>query len=299
MSSQTPTKTRASAHAAPQPLQAPSRKKFWLLRSMVAALFMVGAGSLLYSPAAQWMTQRDESRVAETLSASVSAAPRVELDTKLAQAHAYNEDLARGATLEGYDYFSMVSLYPKEALARLRIPSINLDQTVHHTMSEAVLQTGLGHMEGTSLPVGGVNTNAVIGGHRGLATAVGLTFLNKVSVGDEILIESLGQNLKYQVISTEVLTPGEADMQPVQAGRDLVTLVTCTPIGLNTERIVVVAERVLPGLPDGSISSASDLPGFPWWALGMGAATLISTLYLTYPLYHAKLRRLTPWRNQQ
>lgn len=177
----------------------------------------------------------------------------------------------------------IVSIYPDQALARLRIPSINLDQSVHHTMNESVLQKGLGHMEGTSLPIGGTSTNAVIGGHRGLATAVGLTYLNKVAVGDDIYIQALGQNLHYQVISTEVLSPGDANMQPVIQGRDLVTLVTCTPLGLNTDRIVVVAERVLPDLDDTALPSASDVPGFPWWAVIFGSVLVLSTSYVLYP----------------
>lgn len=254
----------------------------WRWRIITAALLIAGILALAYSPAAQWLGQRSDAALIADLDREVGTAPHSTAESRLAEADSYNRTLALGG-IPTQSYLQMVSIYPDRALARLRIPAINLDQAIHHTMDESVLSRGLGHMEGSSLPVGGEDTNAVIGGHRGMASIVGFTYLNEVGVGDAIYLDTLGQTLLYQVVSTEVLTPGEADMQPIQPGRDLVTLVTCTPLGLNTDRIVVIAERVLPIPAAMANPDMSDIPGFPWWAVFVAAGVSATAFYLLYP----------------
>lgn len=243
---------------------------------------MGGALTVAYPFAAQWLTQVGEAAAAERLTSELKDVPSEKVAQERTAAYEYNSLLSLGMDAVGVDYHDTVSIPSGEPLARLRVPSIDLNQTVRHTLDEAVLSSGLGHMEGSSLPVGGESTNAVIGGHRGLATAVGFTRLDEVEKGDQVFVDVLNDTLTYEVVSYEVLSPGDADMQPIQEGKDLLTLVTCTPIGLNTERIVAVAERVTPG-PAADAIPAPAAVGFPWWAAAVGGGLLLSAGYVAAP----------------
>lgn len=257
--------------------------KFWVWRWVGALLILVGTLTATYPFAAQWLTQVQEAAAAERLTRTLESVVPEQIDKQREEARVYNNLLTLGMDTMKVDYHDTISIPSGEPLARLSIPTIDLNQTVRHTLDEAVLSTGLGHMEGSSLPVGGESTNAVIGGHRGLASAVGFTRLNEVRVGDLAYLDVLGQTLTYEIISYEVLSPGDADMQPIQEGRDLLTLVTCTPIGLNTDRIVVVAERLTPG-PDPAAIPEPVTVGFPWWAIAVAGGLLISSAYLLVPV---------------
>lgn len=241
------------------------------------ALFLLGALLACYPYAAQWFEQRSQSRVIETLSTTTEQVAPDERAVLLARAEKYNEVLATGVGELG-QYAQQLDVGVDGAMARLRIPAINLDQPIRHGMSEDVLRSGLGHLEGTSLPVGGWGTNAVIGGHRGLAEAVGFTHLPDLKVGDWVYVDVLGQVLAYQVTSTEVLDPGTAEVQPIVEGQDTLTLVTCTPLGRNTDRFVAKASRVLPTPPGLSAGTASSA-WFPWWTLGVGAGVVVAVAW--------------------
>ncbi|WP_459583204.1 class C sortase, partial [Aerococcus mictus] len=112
--------------------------------------------------------------------------------------------------------------------------TIDVDLPVYHGTSDEVLNRAAGHLEGTSLPVGGPSTRAVITAHRGLANARMFTDLNKVNVGDTFTIEVFGDVLTYRVRDTKVVAPEDTDTLRVEEGKDLVTLVTCTPLGINS-----------------------------------------------------------------
>ncbi|WP_211340879.1 class C sortase [Xylanimonas allomyrinae] len=160
--------------------------------------------------------------------------------------------------------------------ARLRIPSIDVDLPVYHGTSDATLLKGAGHLQGTSLPVGGPGTRAVLTAHRGLASATMFTHLNRVDEGDAFVIEVLGRVLAYRVIDIAVIEPHSTEeIRPVPR-EDLVTLVTCTPLGINTQRILVTGERVVPTPADdlAALGSSPDVPRFPWWAVAYAVATL-------------------------
>lgn len=255
-------------------------------RAFSALMLWIGMLLYLYSPTVVWQQQWNESRGMELLWGDGSGSDDLNALTSqvMADAHAYNEVLASGLPInpEEFDYYDMLSWSGTDVIARLRIPSINLDQPIRRGMGEDVLQEALGHLEGTSLPVGGESTNPLIGGHRGLATAEGFTHLDGVSIGDVFYIEVGNELLTYQVRSSEVVAPELAEDQPIQPGRDLVTLVTCTPLGVNTDRIVVVGERI-PNFPGEVAGGPSDLPGFPWWAVIGGAGTILALGYVVIP----------------
>lgn len=242
-------------------------------RLVIALMVWGGAMVMLYAPMATWFMQLEQDRANDELAGTMRSLVPAERTRMLERAREYNEALLYGVGMEEYDDGSLLTVGETDVMARLRIPSIALDQPIRHGMSEEVLSRALGHVEGTSLPVGGPSTNAVIGGHRGLATATAFTHLDDVAVGNEVIVEVAGEVLTYEAVSYAVLPPEDAEHQPVQQGRDLLTLITCTPLGVNTERIVVVAERVetASGAVAGEPSRAL---GFPWWAVAAGVVTV-------------------------
>jgi sortase A len=167
-------------------------------------------------------------------------------------------------------------------MARIRIPSINADLPIYHGTSEAVLQRGVGHLEGTALPVGGPSTHAVVTGHRGLATSELFSKLDQVTAGDTFTIEVFGETLAYKVTETLIVEPEDTESLLIQPGKDLMTLVTCTPLGINSHRILVTGERVIP-TPEADINAAGeapDIPGFPWWMITAGGVIIGAGTYV-------------------
>ncbi len=265
--------------------------------ALVSALLAL-AGMLLfaYPTVAAWVTQYNQSKIITTYASDVDSADP-DAAAQLAQAHAYNDALSTGAVLEANtnvptgvgeggddtpDYDSVLDANGAGLMARLRIPAINLDLPVYHGTSDETLLAGLGHLEGTSLPVGGAGTRSVITGHRGLADARMFTDLNRVGVGDKFVIEVFGEVLTYQVIDTKVVEPDETEALRAEEGRDLVTLVTCTPLGINTHRILVTGERIYP-TPQEDLDAAGQpptVPSFPWWAVGLAAGFTLVGLYV-------------------
>ena len=275
------------------------RPRAWRLSisALVTSIMaVVGMGLLTYPTAASWVAQYNQSKVTADYSAQVDSA-RPDAKTQIAQAHAYNEALSAGAVLEAnnhvptgagsskdssLNYSSILKANNEGLMARLKIPSISLDLPVYHGTAEDTLLRGLGHLEGTSLPVGGKGTRSVITGHRGLAEATMFTHLDKVKNGDSLIVEVFGEVLTYRVTSTKVVEPEETEALRVEEGKDLLTLVTCTPLGINTHRILLTGERIYP-TPAQDVAAAGkrpDIPHFPWWAVALVAGLVVVGLYL-------------------
>ncbi len=266
---------------------------------LVALVAFTALLVMTYPTAAAWNTQYGQSKIVDDYKAQVdTASPSAAV--QLAEAHAYNEALTMGAAYEagsnvptseegeenasGYNYDKLLTV-GGGLMARLRIPSINLDLPVYHGTAEETLLQGVGHLKGTSLPVGGINTHSVLAAHRGLADAKMFTDLDRVKVGDHFTIEVLGDIIEYQVRTTRVVDPDANELLELVQGEDLVTLVTCTPLGINSHRILVTGTRVNPVSPQvkHSIGSKSELPGFPWFLIWV-AAGLFASIWLAFAL---------------
>lgn len=270
-----------------------------LLPLVAAVAGFAGLLVMLYPTAASWFSQYDQTRIVEDYSTEVSAGVEPPVDEQLKLAHAYNDALSSGALLEAgqriptgagesadgsLNYDSMLSTGGSGLMGRLRIPAIDVDLPFYHGTSDEVLVKGIGHLEGTSLPVGGEARHSVLTGHRGLASATLFTNLDRVVVGDTFTIEVLDEVLTYKVVTTTVVDPDQTEsLLPVE-GKDLVTLVTCTPLGINSQRILVTGERVTP-TPLADVEAAGkvpDIPGFPWWTVIGGVGTLLIGGYVVY-----------------
>lgn len=141
-------------------------------------------------------------------------------------------------------YHQLLNPSSSGVMGSLKIPKINVDMPIYHGTSDEVLSNGAGHQQGTSLPMGGENTHCVLSGHRGLPGSRLFTRLDELKKEDLFFLSVLGETLAYQVNEIKVIEPEEVEILNIHAGKDLCTLITCTPYGLNTHRLVVTGERV-------------------------------------------------------
>ncbi len=265
---------------------------------------------LSYPTVASWISQYNQSKIVSDYQNEVSTA-NPEAGVQLQEAHAYNEALSVGAILaanshvpegegtssdQSLNYNAILDANGGGLMARLKIPVIDLDLPIYHGTSDQTLLAGLGHLEGTSLPVGGAGTRSVITGHRGLANATMFTNLDKVDIGDTFTIEVFGEVLTYRVIDTTVVEPEQTESLRAVEGEDLATLVTCTPLGINTHRILVTGERITP-TPIADIEKAGsrpEIPGFPWWIVWLIGGFILAGVYVWrsgYPAAPSKRRK--------
>jgi sortase A len=278
------------------------RWRFPTLATIVAVIALIGVSVVSYPSVAQWFHQRDQSRVITDSMHTSGESDQTQAE-QLRLAHRYNDAVSSGAELEADhrlptgagkqtaipadvpDYEKILDDGSTDAvMSRLRIKKIDLDLPVYHGTSDETLLKGLGHLEGTSLPVGGEGTHSVLTGHRGLADAEMFTHLDKVTVGDTFSLSTFGQVMTYKVVSTKVVDPEDTASLRAQAGKDLVTLVTCTPLGINSQRILVTAERVHPTAASDldAAKKAPEIPGFPWWTLWLGACLAAAIGYVVW-----------------
>ncbi|MHA7287742.1 class C sortase [Arthrobacter sp. MDT3-44] len=265
---------------------------------LVAMAIITGAALLLYPAAAAWFSSVEQSREIDKLTQDINDLGADTLRERLAEARAYNQDLGGGGADVAANerlplakdpgahgtptYDTMLRGDSEGLMARIRIPAITLDLPVYHGTSNTVLERGIGHLEGTALPVGGPSTHSVLTGHRGLATSELFSKLNEVEVDDTFTIEVFGETLAYRVVETLVVEPEDTESLLIQPGRDLMTLVTCTPLGINSHRILVTGERITP-TPQADIDvagDAPDVPGFPWWMYIAGGVVVATGTYV-------------------
>ena len=281
------------------PLRRDRRRPTWKLSLVSLALAigaLAGVGLLMYPTVAAWFAQYVQSQVIDGYSNQIRDLGADTLADQLAAARDYNTRLVDGGAEiaanerlplanspdQTSDYAEQLRSDAAGLMARLKIPAIAVDLPVYHGTSEQVLYEGVGHLEGTALPVGGDTTHSVLTAHRGLATAELFTHLDRVGLDDTFTIEVFGEVLVYRVVDTRVVEPEDTESLAPVVGRDLVTLVTSTPLGVNSHRILVTGERVIP-TPQAEIDGAGahpDIPSFPWWILVLAASILAAGVYV-------------------
>ena len=229
-----------------------------ILTVLAILLGLAGLGVLLYPSVSNWMEQAKQRR---QIAAYQEAQAQMEQERRaalLAEADRYNQKLAElgisfdmlgeaekeALLIDGKSYDELLLAEDSGVMGYLEIEKIKLKLPIYHGVSEEALEDGVGHLEGTSLPVGGETTHAVLFGHRGLPSAKLFTDLDQLEEGDHFLIHVLNETLCYEVDKISVVKPEETSSLAVEEGKDLVTLLTCTPYGVNTERLLVRGHRV-------------------------------------------------------
>ena len=224
---------------------------------VIGIIFLAGLSLLLYPFVSnQWNNYRQKQLLSgyEQVVSEKEAAEGIDYDAERKKAEDYNEallpcvlpDSFALAESSGVDpvYMNTLNIAGDEMMGSVEIPKINIKIPIYHTTEEEVLNKGAGHLEGSSLPVGGANTHAVISAHRGLPSASLFTDLDQMKVGDHFLLHVLDETLCYEVDKISVVKPEDTTALAVEDGQDLVTLLTCTPYGVNTERLLVRGHRV-------------------------------------------------------
>ena len=221
---------------------------------IVSFLFMlVGVGIFLYPTVSNYFATKNQTTAIRTYDEKIEESNEEELKEELEKAKEYNENLAGDPVHDpfvegsGYalpeNYTDVLNITDDGIMAYIEIPKISVYLPIYHGTSEEVLQKGVGHIESTSLPIGGTSTHSVLTGHTGLPSAELFTKIDELVVGDFFYIHVLDQLLTYVVYETKVILPDEIDELQITNGEDYITLVTCTPYGVNTHRLLVKAKR--------------------------------------------------------
>ncbi|MBP0974449.1 MAG: class C sortase [Oscillospiraceae bacterium] len=223
--------------------------KHHILKNVLTFTFFFGIALLLYPFVSDYLNSRHQSRVVQNYQEASNQIDDSRKEELLRQAADYNKRLAEteGAfynpdLVEGY--MNTLDITGTGIMGYLNIDKIHLELPVYHTVGKDVLQIAVGHLPGTSLPVGGAGTHTVLSGHRGLPRAKLFTDLDKLEIGDRFTITVLSEVYTYQVEQTKNVEPYEVDDLQIEPKQDICTLFTCTPYGINTQRLFVRAKRV-------------------------------------------------------
>lgn len=218
-------------------------------------LILAGLACALYPWISEYLFENRADSLIGTYQSEAQELDDVDTEKMLAAARAYNKNLLRSTAVlsdpftvtenaeDKEDYNSILALDSTGLMGTIEIPCIKVDLPIYHGTSDEVLQKGIGHLEGSSFPVGGEDTHAVLSGHTGLNTAKLFTDLTEVEEGDLFYIHILGDVLAYKVRDINVVEPSDTSLLQIKSGEDLVTLVTCTPYGVNSHRLLVTGER--------------------------------------------------------
>lgn len=226
-----------------------------LIIAAAIVILLAGIGLLAYPFVSNALLEQAQGKVLEFQQDAVEKTDDESLEEAKEFALQYNADLLNSRTVVT-DPFDEAALKPQDGaydkalniagdgvMGTIYIPKIQVEQPIYHTVDDDVLQKGVGHLQGTSLPIGGDSSHCVLSGHTGLPSGKIFDDLDRLEVGDYFIINVLGEDHAYRIYDIETVLPDETQSLVIQQGRDLCTLVTCTPYGINTHRLLVHAER--------------------------------------------------------
>ena len=212
--------------------------------------FVTGLSLLLYPSVSDYWNSFHQSRAIATYAGEVANLSNADYGRMWEEARAYNRRLAEMANpllsepADTADYEALLDIAGSGVMGYIEIPSIKVSLPIYHGVDEAVLQVAVGHIPGTSLPTGGESTHCVVSGHRGLPSAKLFTNLDQLKEGDLFMLRVLDETLSYEVDQILIVEPHEVGALAIEPGQDYCTLVTCTPYGINSHRLLVRGHRV-------------------------------------------------------
>ena len=261
--------------------------KRWLL---AAACGVVALGLLLYPLVGEFLSEKYHSDVETTYTAAIEDTDDAELTAQREAAAQYNAMLSGAAITKGGASAPPLA-YAEQltvggAMCYVDIPKINVYLPVQHGTGAETLEKSVGHVVGTSLPVGGSSTHAVLSAHSGMASAKLFSDIDQLTEGDTFYIHVLGEVLAYEVDAINTVLPTDTSLLQIEEGKDLVTLVTCTPFGVNTHRLLVRGHRV-PYVPEQEVENAEAQKVTSSWTqhyliglgIGLGVVAVVGGAY--------------------
>ena len=262
--------------------------KRWIL---AAACGIAALGLMLYPLVGELLSERYHSDVETTYTAAIADADDAELTAQRQAAEQYNAMLSGTAAITEGGASAPPLAYAEQltvggVMCYIDIPKINVYLPVQHGTDAETLERAVGHVVGTSLPVGGSNTHAVLSAHSGMASSKLFSDIDQLAEGDTFYIHVLGDTLAYKVDAIHTVLPTDTSLLQIADGKDLVTLVTCTPFGINTHRLLVRGHRV-PYTPEQETTAAEETRAASSWtqhdltglAIGLGAVTVVGGAY--------------------
>ncbi len=226
----------------------------WLKKNrstvILTGIFLIGLSLLLYPSVSDFYNSLHQSRAIAGYTKEVEQMKEEEYETLWTKAQEYNKTLESDSFRwilneeEKEKYEQLLNVSPLGIMCYIDIPKIQLELPVYHGVDEAVLQTAIGHITGSSLPVGGESTHCVLSGHRGLPSAKLFTNLDELEKGDYFILHTLNKSLFYEVDQILIVEPEDLLALEIEEGKDFCTLVTCTPYGVNSHRLLVRGHRI-------------------------------------------------------
>ena len=278
---------------------------------VVAIAALIGLLTASYPAIAQWFSAKAREGAVTGYTRELQSLPDADKQALLENAHAYNDAMpnilltdpytmkeageGRGGAWELYE--QQLAASGTDVMGRISIPAIDTSLPIYHGTDDGTLAKGVGHLFGSSLPVGGIGTHAVLTAHTAYTNAHLFDDLDQVEVGDDFFITVAGEKLAYRVDQIDVVLPTEINSLQLEDGKDYVTLVTCTPRAVNSHRLLVRGERIdlddAPELRDETVTDGTTA-GFPWWLLWTAGGTILITavtLYTIRPDLAQRVRR--------
>ena len=212
--------------------------------------FFIGLSVLLYPTVSSYWNSKTQSEAIVDYEAMLAAYKPEDYTAIFEEADRYNQKLsALDLPLQDYQrisemYWQTLNVSGTGMMGYVTIPKISQELPVYHGTSDSVLAIAVGHMEGTSLPIGGKSSHSVVSAHRGLPTAVLFTYLDRMEIGDTFSFTILDRTFTYEVDQIRIVEPNDASLIQIEPGKDYCTLLTCTPYGINTQRLLVRGHQV-------------------------------------------------------
>ncbi len=270
------------------------KKRSWVSTLILLLIFFLGIGIVAYPTVADWWNSFHQSRAIASYTAAVEETDELMLDEMIHEAEIHNAGLAfmenRYAVTDEFleKYNSLLNLAGNGIIGYIRIEKIGVNLPIYHGTDEAVLQVAIGHIEYSSLPVGGKGTHVLLSGHRGLPSARLFTDLDKLSEGDSFVITVLNRTMTYEVDQIRIVEPSDLGTLGIISGKDYVTLITCTPYAINTHRLLVRGHRVENEAPEVVVlPDASRIPNY-LAILAVGVPLLFFFLFVMVIYYSFK-----------
>ena len=264
---------------------------------LLIAVGLLGAGLIAYPTFSDWWNSFHQSRAVASYAQSVAGLSSEKYDEIILAAEEYNKKLSETGMLwtmdeaQQQEYENTLDVNDTGIMGYINIPKIDVTLPIYHGTDEAVLQIAIGHLSGTSLPVGGESTHCVVSGHRGLPSAKLFTNLDRLVEGDTWTMTALNRTVTYEADQIRIVEPSDLSSLTIEEGKDYCTLVTCTPYGINTHRLLVRGHRVANAQGDANVVADAMQTQTKFIAVFVGVPILL-ILFITMMIVTGRKKKL-------